>query len=288
MRESRVYVCNWEKLDKSGYRGVVQRPKLEVEADSLDEIVQELTEQIAAATGDCEPVIEFEPPIAAGGKADWFRDQIVSAGPTSHFQVENFDNIVEDGYCKHCKYPQGGRTAEEISVESMWPGDASFSWDSRAEGLRVLLISEQLLAAFSKSDRSAFDVRAVRLPAGKRKRFLEVLPKQFVPEIAVKSLEATGWHCEVCGQIVFSHGRELGWGVAAISRERLPNYSVFFVGTSTNYRLCMKSVVWDRLKPILRKASMSSELVAVVNPDQVAKRVALPEIEEVRRRNAER
>jgi hypothetical protein len=283
VREGLVYVCKWERLAAGGYRGVISRPHLQVQGDSFDEIVRELADAIARANGDCEPVIEFEPPLIARGDPEWFRDNVVAVAPNSHFRIENVANIVSGGFCDHCESPRGSRRDEAISVESMWPGDASFSCDPRAEGLRVLLISERLLETFSKPDRETFDVRPVKMPPGKRKRFLEVVPKQFAPEIAIMSLDVSGWHCKVCGHVEFSHGHDLGWGVSAIARDCLPEDPIFFVGTSIDYTLCMKSNAWERMKSGLRKASMSSEPVAIVEPAQVAEQVVVPEIGEVRR-----
>jgi hypothetical protein len=278
MPEGRTYVCKWQKLEDGTYRGIVKRPKLHVEADSLDDLVVELTEQIADANGDCEPQIDFEPPVAAGGKKDWFRDKIVSLTPSSHFAIENFDNIIEGGYCKRCKYPLGKRNSEAIIVDSMWPGGASNSWDTNANGLNVLLMSEELLESFSKSERKMFDVREVKVPAGKRKKFVEVVPKHVVPQIVIKSLRVDGWRCKVCGQVEFNHGRELGWCVMAIARDGLPKDEVFFVGTSTDYNMCLRPATWERLKAVLRKATMTSDPVAVVEAHQIAKRVVLPPI----------
>jgi len=289
MREGRVYVCKWEKLpDGGGYRGVVERPKLVIDGGSLDAIAWDLTDRIAGATGDCEAVIEFEPPVVpGGGDADWFKDGLINVGSNSFFQFANPAEVVEGSYCERCKWPLGGRSNATAAVESMSPGDVTFSSDRRAEGVHVLLLSERLLEALSDADREAFDVRPVKRGAGKRKQFVEVVPKHFVPEVWIESVAVGGWHCEECGRVYAGHGPGLGYCIPAIARDRVPPGATFFIGCSTHYDWCMKAGQWQKMKAVLRKASVSSNPVAVVGAGQITQRVSVPEIEEIRARYAD-
>ena len=284
MPANRVYVCRWVELPDGGYRGTVAAPRVEVEADTFGALVREATEAVAGAAGDPEPAFDFEPPPPNAGKAAWFADGLVALAPQSHFQSDETIGLTTGGACPRCHWPLGERTDRPVAVRSAWPGEVIFSWHSAAEGVRLLLVSERFLGLLSDEDRSTFTLRPATVPPGKRKRYVEVVPKRFVPEVAVAGLEQTGWRCDQCGRACVGHGRDLGWSVPAVGRDSIPPTPTFFIGTSTSYRLCLTGPRWEALKGPMRKSGMTSDPIAAVRPVQVARRIEVPEIEQARRR----
>lgn len=285
MSEGQVFVCKWERLPRGRCRGAVAQPSIQLEAADVGKLVEALTQAITALTSDGDPVIELDPPVVPGDRRDLFQDRIVVLGPKAHFRFDGYAKLVENGFCARCRWPLGGRTSEPLAVASTWPGDATYSWDPRAEGVHVLLIAEGLLAALPDVAREAFDVRPAVMPPGTRKRFLEVVPKSFIPEVSIKSLTTAGWHCNACGRVHVSNGPSLGWGVHAVARSSVPDVPAFFIGDSTGHRWCMKADLWPQVKPLLKKAKFSRNVLAIVEDRQVERRVpALPEIEEARTR----
>ncbi|HEX4797049.1 MAG TPA: hypothetical protein VH370_24875 [Humisphaera sp.] len=277
MREGKVYVCKWEKLPDGRVRGVVAKPDLRIDAESIDELTQEFTEAIAHSTGDCEPVIEYEPTVIEGGPPDYFKENLIELSTSSHFRFDGVKGLVEGGCCPRCGWPMGGRTNNALAVDSMWPGELSFSWDPAAEGVHLLIASERFLGLLSASDRKAFNVRPVTRPPKARKRYFEIVPKQFVATVTIRSLTQSGWFCQECSRSYISHSDDLG--VPAISRAGIPATSLFFVGHSTHFSLCMKFKRWQQLKSALRAVAISSGPIAVVEPHETTDEVRVPEIE---------
>ena len=288
MPANRVYVCRWVELPDGGFRGTIAAPRVEVGADTFGGLVQEATEAVADAAGDPEPAIDFEPPEPNGGKAAWSADGLVALAPQSHFQFDDPIGLTTAGACPRCHWPLGGRTDRPVAVRSAMPGDALFSCDSAAEGVQLLLISERFLGLLSDEDRGAFDLRPATMPPGKRKRYCEVVPKHFVPEIVIAGLGQDGWRCDQRSRVCVGHGRDLGGSVPAVGRDAIPPTPTFFVGTSTSYRLCLTAPRWAALKGPMRKGGMTSDPIAAVGPGQIARRIKVSEIEQARRRMAGR
>lgn len=274
-----VYYCSWSKTD-GGYVGWEEkRPSVRVEAATPDRLVQELGEVVGEYHNDHEAALQFDPPLP--GKKQYehlFRDGIVTVRWNEGWRYwSSVDTAFAQGRCTLCKRGLGPRSAEPLIVDDFAGGtDGAFMWSDMPG--RLAVVSEAFLALLTKQERSAFDVREVKWSRKRRVRFFEILPKWYVPTVAIRGTRCDGWVCDVCGYRSYSHGSTLGWLVTTVCRADLPSPlpPLFVVGEPREYCLCVSKARWLELRGRPGTRKMTSGRLAIVEEQDCERNPKLP------------
>ncbi len=278
MQEGQTYFCKWCHTKDQGYEAwIVKWPHVRAIAATAEELQEKLQDAIGEAWGDGEPQMEFEPPLVKTEKWEHLFVDGLMCIRGSHYRFADTTELFSGGFCEYCRCGKGDRKPTPITVESMWPCELAWSWDPKAEGAHLLLASEKLLVVLSStSDRQEFDLLPVKMPPRTRKRFFEIRPKRFFPEVSAKGLHPTGWRCHLCDRQCFSDCQQLGVS-PVICRSDLPTSlpSIFFVGGPTTYELCLDRSAWSKHKANLRELKITSDRVAVIEEDDCVRRPML-------------
>lgn len=291
--EGNVYHCAWKLDEDGGYVGwLIGRPSVRAEGLSASEMSELMTDAIAEAFDDFEPAVDFDPALNCRGNGDagLFVDDVVAVGWNASFRYRpSSGQVFAGGQCPECGRGRGVRSEEPLAVDlPKGRADGAIAWmvndgpPERDVPASAVIVSEGFLGALSPDERAAFDARPVRLAGRSRRKFLEVLPRAFVPRVAIRGRELRGWRCGSCGTSTWSHVGTLGYGVLVVSRADLPGAPCFFVGDGRDYSLCMSGKRWRALRggPNFRKAGGSP--LAVVSPELATRDPRLPSLEERR------
>jgi hypothetical protein len=275
-----VYLCHWKQNADGDYVGWAdKRPKIRVETMTISEMEDYLADEVRHAFNDVEGIVEFDPPLPGSvDTASLFKDGLLTLSPGSHFRFMEADKLF-DGICNRCKSPIGKRSKSEIFVKSIWPGDTSFSWDSRISG-HLDIVSDRFLALLTTAELSRFNLRPVIFAKARRKKFFELLPKKFVQPCGVKGWKPSGWYCDLCKCQIFNYWEQLGSNISRVVRRSdlgrsIP--SMFAVGIPGKYNLCVNRQRWKELRKNRATFGMSSTPLAVITDAQAEARPPLPE-----------
>ena len=295
-----VYYCRWEKTAAGSFIGWDKKHSfLQAEAATKQVLVSLLGNAVGEYHNDHEAAIEFEPSLGTGeGHDDLFVDNFVQVIWNTGFRYrESANDAFTGGRCKKCGGGIGKRSEKALIVEASVAGtDGAFSPTSSqpppcyGEPGWLIIVSEGFLKLLTRLEHSQFEARPIRWARPRPVKFFEVIPKAFIPPVAIKGRDAGGWRCDGCGRICQSLDLPLEYGVQAVCRSDLPSAipGCFFVGDPTFVRFCVSRKRWQAFcgKPAAR-GLMSSRL-AVVNETQCERHPTLPTLQEVTPSNSAR
>jgi hypothetical protein len=145
------------------------------------------------------------------------------------------------------------------------------------------LFSGEFLKQLSIEERARLEFREIQKPG--RRPFFEIIGPPGVPTVAVAGLQHSGWFCLGCGRQTFAYiltGMPIH---SFVSRTTLPTPlpTVFTVTDGGSLQLCATASRWDELREMRRSRGIVSQLLGVIDPDDVIV-PDLPEIEDAKNR----
>jgi hypothetical protein len=278
--QGRIWICQWE--DKNGrFRAWVrERPGIVANADSFEDVDEQLWLAIGKASGDVDNKREYEP---AGTKApldlaELVRAKLMMLHPAGALRPKNRSALYSRGVCAECDSPLGRRTKEAASVAVRRTGHI-FSIDGRT------VLSEAAFNLLTPPERRRFSWRAL---AGAAHAYRELAASDCHATLqwVRNAREPGGWRCGTCGQrsdayhtLTFAPS----WFVSAADvPETRP--SVMTVGGRHSLRLTLRGDRWKTFRAKMGSGAGAFE-VDVMPPSTLLKRPALPLYADLRPRD---
>lgn len=261
-----VYYCTWRKAENGEFIGWEKRdPSLKAQGATPRELQRELVEVVVEHYDDQEAALHFDPLLSETNEWDHlFADRFFQIGWNAAFSYrEPAASAFLGGRCPECGIGLGERNAEPLRVDAInAQTDGAFSSAGssphpQSSPAGLILVSDRFVEALTDEERATFDARPVELTKNPGLRFFEVVPKAFIPEVAIKDVPVNGWRCERCGRLEYSHGGTLPISVEVVCRSDLPSPRppFLFVGAPRSFRMYATKARWDGLcgKPFARK-----------------------------------
>jgi hypothetical protein len=263
--EGRVHVCSWKKSGKNYLAWLKDNPKITASASSFEKLDDLLWERIMDRTGDGENVREYVPAIPADKSlARLLPLRIVSVSGNTHSQIaRDAGSLYSGGICSRCKCFLGKRTDTPLVLDGVAPGyDAGFVWQKPFQ-----FFSEDFLQRITKSERAQFEWRKVEILRRTRKVFCEMIPRGYVPDVAVKGLKFDPLRCGKCESVLclhfFSNATPIYQYVCGADLPK-PLPTLFAKGFSYDFKLCMSASRWMELVGCRGTSGMTSRRIGVV------------------------
>lgn len=246
--EGRVFVCEWKKTGAKFTATVKRLPKITASASKFAQLDELLWERIMDHTGDGENTREYIPPPPIHKALVSLRPlRLVSvAGNTHSTPACDAAGLFTGGMCPRCKSLLGARNEQPLVLEYVAPGyDAGFVWQKPFN-----FFSEDFLKLLTKKERAQFDWRKVEILRRNRKTFYEMLPRNYVPPVAVKGLKFEPLRCGKCKSVLCLHHFSNDTAIYQYLCETdlpSPRPPALAFGTPHNFRLCLESARWMKL-----------------------------------------
>lgn len=264
--EGQVYLCSWEKVGRQFRLWVKNNPKLTVTGASFAAAEELLWEKILEAYGDGENVHEFVPPPPQAPDLVKLLDiPIVKVSGNTHSAIAGDKAaLFTKGVCSLCGKFLGKRSSAPLTLEGIASGyDGGFVWQKPFS-----FFSEDFLKLLTPKERAQFDWRRVELQRKSRKKFFELLPKTFVPFVAVKGLKFDIVVCDRCktvrGISSFNKGTPIYQYLCAADLPK-PLPSCFAAGWPHDFGLCFRRDRWLELAGRAGTNGLVSNQVGVVD-----------------------
>lgn len=242
-----TYAVSWRQSPDKWELWVRDRPRLRGVGADLDTAWQELVQAITDATGDCEPVLNFDPPLPGPvSDQEYLSDGLMSfigSGYTD-LEISGREEHYAGGRCEHCRYARGARTDGEIQLRSSMDEDVSHPSGTWSRFAHPILVSERFLSLLRPEERACIEWRPCIPKPGGRKRVFEAIPRHFVPQVAPRRVAiVAAWYCPLCARRMFWPDRDATGIWAFIERSRLPTPlpPLFAAGDPQSYRLVARA-----------------------------------------------
>lgn len=266
----RTYVCCWKRLEDGRWESWVRRRKdIRVQVSQSDDLMMALTYAIEEHLGDCEPQIEFEPALPVPGVSPTaFDGGHVRLHASSSCRIDEADgpSLFAGGICSLCRSGLGERTKVNLRMTSCWPGDAVSTVTLDCH-FQLLLVSEPVVTLLRSISATGYDLLAAELAPRKRKRLWEIRPQSFVDEAAIKGVAVSGSRCGRCNWARFGHHPAMDILIAFVDGSLLSKTSapLFFLGSPSGYKLCVRGDVWATRKAEFRKLGLTASQLGVLD-----------------------
>lgn len=283
MREEATFRCKWKSTSTGYTLWVPGYPAIKLDAADLSAGARAISELLLEHGVATTPFLELSPrpPVI-----ETFRKFALPELYLVHGNEPCYSRSVDSAtlhtgtICERCGGVSGVRNDLPLSLDCPVSGDGGFTANN---GHGYHLFSGEFLKQLSIEERSRLQFREIQKPG--RRPFFEIVGPPGVPTVAVAGLQPSGWFCLDCGR------RTLAYFVADmpirafVSRSTLPTPlpTLFTVTDGDSLQLCATASRWDELREMRRSRGIVSQLLGVVDADEVIVPV-LPEIEHARKR----
>lgn len=204
MSEGRFWKCTWSSTEGLYKAWVIARPKLAGTGKDWESAVNAMCDMIADVSGDCEPVLSFDP-VEPGSSSDdaYLKHDWTLLTWNSHVQLADFEaRLFDHGCCSYCRYPIGRRNpSHRLRAEGPAAGDICgphyFAWSK----YDPVMFSESAIEALAEDERSCFEWIPVEPAPRTKRRLLEAIPKELVPRVAIQGWANISDRCPKCKDI---------------------------------------------------------------------------------------
>jgi hypothetical protein len=220
MSEGRFWLCTWVKTT-DGYKAwVINRPKIVGNGATWQDTLDDLGGAICLATGDGEGRMRFDPPEPTDARiSQWAHPKLCRLDPEGDVRLTVLDpRCFTGGLCKGCDRPVGSRT--NVPLVAIWPGEGDLCYPNYiAYPYRPVMISERLFALLTRAELATCRMIPVQPAPRTRKRYIELVPKRFIPRVAVRGWTCWGIHCKACGDtdVSCTPDAELNWATSTVT-----------------------------------------------------------------------
>ncbi len=243
--EGQVYLCGWKKSRGKVGMWLIDRPELRVEGDNFEATQEALWELALDQFGDGEGVFEFKPPLPPKQAAKRFLsphlvrvfgdsgDVVRVLGDGGNSVTGERNDLFVGEPCKVCHRSSPKRSERQLVIESVESGIHGGSTISLLG--RLCYYSEDFVSLLTDSERAPFEWRPVQLKSRSRRRFLEPIPKCYVPDVPLRGLRFDNEACPECGRLLLAWSRFVShcaiWRYVCRDALALPNPGLFAVGS---------------------------------------------------------
>jgi hypothetical protein len=300
--DTKVILCNWKK-QPSGYRLWVKAyPSVVGEGDTIEEAEESLRNAIWEAADDMDtveaPLYVYEPPLPVSAATERFLkpelyavrgDEPFEFGPgdtgermsreaCGEWLEKHIDGLYTGGYCRACKSGIGRRTRQTIQIGRYESNsDGGFIRTRGFSGPWYgYVYSDRFLALLTPEERDRLEFQRVQIAKKKgRREYYELLSAPDATFVGVKSLDAEGSECDVCGHISIHYHQEptvdLLWFVC---RSDLPDPlpSCLVVGYNDERYVCFTRQRWDEIRGKPGTKGMVPAPIGVVSEEECDRR----------------
>lgn len=185
-----------------------------------------------------------------------------------------YDGFFEVPLCRKCHTPQGPRNRRPLHLT--WAkGEGGFV---SFQGATLRVFSEDFLMMLSEEEHRRLKFQLVERSKRARKQYFELLGPAGAPNVAIRGLDFTGWHCGLCGTRSFGYWSEAASMIRFVARADLPDPlpEVFTIGPLHHLELCVTAERWSRMVGQRGTRGIVSMPIGVVPDEEVERAPELP------------
>jgi hypothetical protein len=272
--EGNSYASTWKKVGKGFGVSVKGRPELYGEGSTFSEARSALVECIVKATGDGEPVIQFDKALPKGALPEELsRPEILWISGNDTARILDPSRLYEGGICRTCGNPLGNRNAMPVSFLSA-PNANS---DGVEAPLVASMFSEAFVGLLAGLGGAIGTFRKVEWAKKKGKSLFEIAGKPLAQTVVLNSAPVQGVQCVGCKRKIF-HQLIAGDLIPVLPAADLPSIVPpwFLAQNPVQPILCMLGKVWRSIQGQPGTHNVVATPIAVAPEGQLTRDPKLP------------
>ena len=283
MREEATFRCKWKPTSTGYTLWVPGYPAIKLDAPDLAAGTKAISELLLEHGVATTPFLELSPrpPVVETFRKFAQPELYLIHGNDPCYSRSVDSAMLHTGtICERCGGISGMRNDAPLRLDCPVSGDGGFTADKLHS---YHLFSGEFLKQLSIQERSRLAFREIQKPG--RRPFFEIVGPVGVPTVAVAGLQHSGWFCLGCGRQVLAYCLADMPIHSFVLRSTLPTPlpTVFTVTDGGSLQLCATAARWDELREMRRSRGIVSQLLGVIDADDVIVPV-LTEIEDAKKR----